>query len=57
MYLALIAGLMLQLFTGARPNKRAMEFLQMYFLGWATAEELARLIPKYSAKTQSSQKS
>jgi hypothetical protein len=49
-YLALIAGLLLQLFTGERPNKRVMELLQLYFLGWATAEELARLIPKYSAK-------
>ena len=56
LYLALIAGLMLQLFTGARPNKRAMEFLQMYFLGWATAEEAARLISKYSAKAQSAKK-
>lgn len=49
-YLALIASVLLQLFTGARPNKRVMELLQMYSMGWATAEELERLIPKYSAK-------
>ena len=57
MYLALIAALLLQLFTGQRPNKRVMELLQLYFLGWATAEELTRLIPKYSAKAKSIQKS
>lgn len=51
-YLALIAALILQLFTGERPNKRVMEFLQYYFMGWATAEELAELLPKYSAKAK-----
>jgi hypothetical protein len=56
-YLALIASVLLQLFTGTRPTKRVMELIQMYFLGWATAEELARLIPKYSAKPKRSQKS
>jgi hypothetical protein len=43
-YLALIAGLMLQLFTGSRPNKRVMEFLQLYMMGWATAQEVIQLI-------------
>ena len=33
-----------------------MELLQFYFLGWASAEELARLIPKYSPKAISLQK-
>ena len=56
LYLALIAGLLLQLVTGQRRNKRVMEFLQLYFLGWATAEELARMIPKYSAKAPAKQK-
>jgi hypothetical protein len=56
LYLALIAGLLVQLVTGQRPNKRVMEFLQLYFLGWATAEELARMIPKYSAKAPAKQK-
>jgi hypothetical protein len=55
-YLALIASVLLQLFTGARPNKRVMEFLQLYLAGWATAEELERLIPKYSAKANRSKK-
>lgn len=56
-YLALIASLLLQLFTGTRPNKRVMEFLQMYFLGWATAQELQRLIPKYSGNPKIRKKS
>ncbi len=41
LYLALIAGLMLHLLLGRRPNKRLMERLRFYLLGWATAEELA----------------
>jgi hypothetical protein len=53
-YLALIASLLLQLFTGTRPNKRVMELLQMYFMGWATAAELQRLIPKYTTKIKKS---
>jgi hypothetical protein len=57
LYLALIASLLLQLFTGARPNKRVMELLQMYFMGWATAQELERLIPKYSAQAKTAKKS
>ena len=55
-YLALIASLLLQLFTGQRPNKRVMEFIQYYVAGWATAEELERLIPKYSAKAKATKK-
>lgn len=42
LYLALIAGLMLHLMLGRRPNKRLMERLHFYLLGWATAEELAQ---------------
>ena len=51
-YLALIAALMLQLFVGRRPNKRVMEFLQFYMMGWATAEEVLALIQKQSAKNR-----
>lgn len=42
LYLALIAGLMLHLVLGRRPNRRLMERLHFYLLGWATAEELAQ---------------
>jgi hypothetical protein len=52
-YLALIAAVILQLFTGERPNKRIMEFLRLYMMGWATAEEVAALIQKQAAKAKS----
>jgi hypothetical protein len=39
-YLALIAALLLQLFTGRRPTRRMMELIQWYLLGWARVEEL-----------------
>jgi hypothetical protein len=55
-YLALIAALMLQLFTGSRPNKRVMEFLQLYMMGWATAQEVIELIQSQSLKTQKAKK-
>ncbi len=32
-YLALIAALLLQLYTGQRPNRRMMELIQFYFAG------------------------
>ena len=40
LYLALIASVLLQLATGRRPNKRMLELIQMYQLGWASLEEL-----------------
>jgi hypothetical protein len=55
-YLALIASLIIQLFTGERPNKRVMEFLQYYFMGWMSSEELARLVLKYIAKGKAAKK-
>ena len=39
-YLALIAALLFQLYTGQRPNKRMMELIQLYLLGVASAEDL-----------------
>ena len=39
-YLALIAALLLQLYTGQRPNRRMMELIQFYLQGMATLEEL-----------------
>lgn len=46
LYLALIAGLLLQLWTGRRPNKRTMELLYFFQMGWATAEDLERLLSR-----------
>lgn len=39
-YLALIAALLLQLYTGRAPNRRMMELIQFYLLGVATLDEL-----------------
>jgi hypothetical protein len=40
LYLALIAALLLQLYTGQRPNRRMMELIQFYLMGMATLDEL-----------------
>jgi hypothetical protein len=39
-YLALIAALLLQLYSGRRPNRRMMELIQLYLLGVATSQDL-----------------
>jgi hypothetical protein len=44
MYLALIAALILQLYTGSRPDKRTWEMLQWYAAGMATPEELENFL-------------
>lgn len=43
-YSALIAALMLQLLTGKRPGKRAMELIQLYMMGYAELEEVITLL-------------
>jgi len=51
-YLALIAAQLLVLYRGERPNRRQMEAIQFYLMGWATLEELlAKLRKRTSAKT------
>lgn len=45
-YLTLIAAQLLQLFSGARPNKRALELLQFLAMGWASPEEVVALLKK-----------
>jgi DDE family transposase len=42
LYSALIATLLLILLTGQRPNKRQMEAIHLYFMGFASEEELLR---------------
>lgn len=44
LYLTLIGAILLALWTGKRPNKRQIELLQLYFLGWATLDELMSLL-------------
>lgn len=41
LYVALIASLLVTLWTGKKPNKRTWEMLQWYFAGWASEEEMA----------------
>jgi len=43
-YCALIAALLLLRHTGRRPGKRAMEMIRFYLLGYATLDELVRLL-------------
>ena len=43
-YCALIAALMLQLLTGKRPGKRAMELIRFYLMGYAELEEIVTLM-------------
>jgi Transposase DDE domain len=45
-YLALIASLLISLWTGNKPTKRTYEMLCLYFTGWASEEELLAHIAK-----------
>jgi len=49
-YCAIIAALLIGLWTGAKPNKRTYEMLCHYFNGWATAEEVERHLRKLQEK-------
>jgi hypothetical protein len=45
-YCVLVCALLLMLWTGTRPNKRTIEALRFYQMGWATEEELALLLQR-----------
>jgi hypothetical protein len=45
-YCVLICALLLMLWTGSRPNKRMIEALRFFQMGWATKEELALLLQR-----------
>jgi hypothetical protein len=47
-YLALIAAVLLVLFSGKRPNRRQMEAIQFLTLGWASAQEVAAQVARYA---------
>jgi hypothetical protein len=55
-YLALIAAVLLQLYTGQRPTLRMMELIRFYLLGIATAEDvtagLQREFKRLAAKSK-----
>jgi hypothetical protein len=48
-YVALIASLLITLWTGRKPTKRTFEMLQYYLIGWATDEELKRHLDRLAA--------
>ena len=45
-YTALIASLLIVLWTGRKPTKRTWEMLQFYFQGWASLDELETHLAK-----------
>ena len=51
-YLALIAAQLLVLSGGERPNRRQMEAIQFYLLGWASVEELLAMVRPAPAKSR-----
>lgn len=51
-YLALIAALLLQLYTGRRPTKRMMELIRFYLMGWASESELLSGLAIYRQELQ-----
>lgn len=50
LYLALIAGLFLQLYSGQRPTKRMVELLQFYTLGIASLDEVEVQLRRLKAR-------
>jgi len=56
-YLALIASLLLQLYTGRRPTKRMMELIRFYLMGWASGPELERGLELYRQELERRKKS
>src|SRR3990167_8763311 len=54
-YCALIASLLIRLWTGRKPTKRTFEMICLYFQGWATLEELIEHIEKLNSKEQKQQ--
>ncbi len=49
LYLALIASVLIYLYTGQRAPRRVMEMLQFYLMGWAELEDLMAAIARANA--------
>lgn len=49
-YLALIAAQLLVLYRGERPNRRQMEAIQFYLMGWASLDELMAMLRSGSVR-------
>jgi hypothetical protein len=50
-YSALVAALMLQILTGRKPGKRAMELIRFHMMGYIGAEELVKLLKLQKTKS------
>src|SRR5262249_133761 len=48
-YVALIASLLITLWTGRKPTKRTFEILQLYLIGWDNEEEVERHLQRLAA--------
>jgi hypothetical protein len=51
-YCAIIACLLIHLWTGGKPTLRTFEMLCLYLQGWASLEEVMAQIEKLRAKTR-----
>lgn len=49
-YLALIAAQLLVLYRGERPDRRQMEAIQFYLMGWASVDELMAILRPRTVK-------
>ena len=45
-YMAIIACMLIALWTGRKPTLRTVEMIRFYFIGWADADELETHIAK-----------
>src|SRR5262249_54614684 len=54
-YVALIASLLIVLWTGRKPSKRTWEMIQFYLQGWASVEELERHLAELQAADEARQ--
>jgi hypothetical protein len=55
-YVALIASLLITLWTGRKPNKRTWEMIQFYLQGWASLAELEAHLAQQRAKEAAQKK-
>ena len=53
LYLALIGSLLLQLYSGSRPNRRTFELIHFYMMGVATAQDLEKGLASANRRTAS----
>lgn len=54
-YVALIASLLISLWTGRKPTKRTWEMMQFYVMGWATLADVEAHLAKLQAREEAQQ--